>query len=56
MRATLDDKIAKFADWLEARAKQQEAEFKAKGWGDTKLEVRKIKEEFDSIFNLKQKE
>lgn len=47
----LTDKLAKFAEWLETRAKRQEAEFRAKGWGDTKTEVRRIKEEFDSIFN-----
>ena len=43
-------KLAKFAEWLETRAKRQEAEFKAKGYGDTELEVRKIKEKFDSVF------
>jgi len=51
----LTDKLAKFAEWLEIRAKNTEAEFRAKGWGDTKVEVRRIKEEFDSIFGQQQK-
>lgn len=49
-KMTHEEKLAKFAEWLETRAKRQEAEFRAKGWGDIKLEARKIKEEFDSLF------
>jgi hypothetical protein len=45
--AELDGKIREFADWLEVRAKSTEEEFRAKGWGSTKVEARAIKEEFE---------
>lgn len=50
MTQNTNEKLAEFSQWLETRAKQTEAEFRAKGWGDTKTEVRAIKEKFDSIF------
>jgi len=46
----IEIELEAFASWLEERALRTEAEFKQKGWGNTKVEVRRIKEEFDARF------